>query len=69
MTVQKTQIKKIRLNIIRETNTDMVSYRNEFLFSDILLPVRNHQAYDEMLQLEKEFAGTIYYQRCLDKHL
>lgn len=69
MTVQKPQIKKIRINIVRESSTDMTHHKNEFLFSDLMIPVRQHQAYEEMLDLEKEFAGSIYYQRCLDKRL
>ena len=45
----------------------MFSHRNEYLFSDDLLPVQKHQAYDEILQFEKEFAAVIYAQRYHDK--
>jgi len=69
MTVQSKQIRKIRLNIVRESVSDMTHHKNEFLFSDLITPVRQHQAYEEMLDFEKEFAGAIYYQRCLDKRL
>jgi hypothetical protein len=44
----------------------MVTIRNEYLFSDDILPVRNHQAYDEMLMFQKRFAADIYYQKDLD---
>jgi len=47
----------------------MTHHKNEFLFSDLMIPTRKHQAYEEMLDLEKRFAGEIYYQRCLDKRL
>lgn len=33
------------------------------------LPVRQHQIYDELFKKQNEFAGTIYYQRCLEKLL
>ncbi len=69
MTVQTRKIKKIRFNIIKESTSDMISHKSEFLFSDMITPVRQHQAYEEMLNFEKEFAGSIYYQRCLDKRL
>ena len=69
MTVQKRTIKKIRMNIVRESVADMTHHKNEFLFSDLMTPTRKHQAYEEMLNIEKEFAGSIYYQRCLDKRL
>lgn len=60
-------IKKVRFNIIKDGDGDITRFHNEYLFSDLLLPVKNHQCYEEMLQKEKEFAGTIYFQRCLDR--
>lgn len=41
----------------------MISYRGEYLVSDEMLPVRNHQIYEEILTFQKELAGAIYYQR------
>lgn len=46
----------------------MVLYRNDYLFSDVILPVRKHQATEELLTLEKEFAALIYVERYLDKY-
>ena len=68
MTV-KSKEKKVRFNIVKESNSEMTHHKNEFLFSDLMIPTRKHQAYEEMLDLEKRFAGEIYYQRCLDKRL
>ena len=48
---------------------DIIPYRNDFLFSDEILPIRKHQLTDELLQLENRLAGTIYYQRCKEKNL
>jgi len=45
----------------------MILYRNDYLFSDLMLPVRKNQAAEEFLKLEKEFAAVIYAQRYLDK--
>ncbi len=50
-------------------DNDMIPHRNHYLFSDDMLPVRKHQAYDEVFMLEKQMAGAIYYQRCLEKDL
>ncbi|KKK43618.1 hypothetical protein LCGC14_0471610 [marine sediment metagenome] len=47
----------------------MISFRNDYLFSDDLLPVQKHQAHEEILQIEKEFASIIYYQRCKERDL
>lgn len=53
------------MNSIKES---MMHYRNDYLFSDELLPVRKHQAVEEMLHLEKEFAALIYAERYFDKY-
>ena len=50
-------------------NNGIIQHKNEYLFSDELLPIRQHQAYDEVLQKERELAGSVYYQRCLEKDL
>ena len=47
----------------------LTPHKNDFLVSDEMLPVRKHQAMDEILQLENQLAGAIYYQRCLEKNL
>ena len=54
---------KVRFNIIKDTANLITPHNNEYLFSDDMIPVRKHQAYEEVLQFEKEFAGVIYYQR------
>lgn len=59
----------VRFNIIKESSNVITPYKNDYLFSDHMIPVRRNQAYEEMLDLEKRFAGEIYYQRCLDKRL
>lgn len=50
-------------------DNDIIPHKNHYLFSDDMLPVRKHQAYEEVLELEKRMAGTVYYQRCLEKNL
>ena len=47
----------------------MVSYRNDYLFSDELLPVQRHQAMEELLQYERELAGYLYLQKDQDRYL
>ena len=44
----------------------MMSYKGAYIVSDEMLPVRNHQIYEELLQFQKEFAGMIYYQKDRD---
>lgn len=46
----------------------MLLYRNDYLFSDLMLPVRKSQAAEELLHLEKEFAALIYTERYLIKY-
>ena len=46
----------------------MFPHRNDYLFSDLMLPVRKQQAFDELLKLEKEFAALIYTERYLIKY-
>ena len=50
-------------------DNDITSYKNDYLFSDNIIPVRKHQLTEELLQLENRLAGEIYYQRCLEKNL
>lgn len=47
----------------------MISYRNDYLFSDELLPVQQHQATEELLMFEKELAHYIYHQRDKERDL
>ena len=48
-------------------DSDIIPHRNEYLISDNMLPVRKHQAQEEIMQLEREFAGLVYFQRNLEK--
>ena len=41
---------------------------NKFFINDnSITPTDKHQLEEEMFQQEKDFAGGIYYQRCLDR--
>lgn len=53
------------MNFERE---NMFLHKNDYLFSDDMLPVRKQQAFEDFLRLEKEFAALIYAQRYLDKY-
>ena len=44
----------------------MISFKNEYLITDEILPVRNHQAYEELMKFQKEFASEIYIQKDRD---
>ena len=44
----------------------MIAYRNEYLISDTMIPTRSHQAYEELLQFQKEYASMIYFQKDRD---
>ena len=45
------------------------TFDNHYSPSAEMLPVRQQQAYDDILKLEKEFASEIYIQRDREKYL
>ena len=45
------------------------TYHGEYIVSNEMLPVQRQQAYDEMLNLQKEFASDIYITRDREKYL
>lgn len=47
----------------------MISHRNDYLFSDELLPVQRHQMMEELLQFERELAGCLYLQKDKERDL
>jgi len=53
--------------IDKDVKRELVSFNNEYLVSDEILPVRKHQAYEDLLKLEKEFASLIYIQRIQER--
>ncbi len=46
----------------------IITHRNDYLFSDNMTPTQQHQAFDEVLYLEKRFAAEVYAQRYYDKY-
>jgi hypothetical protein len=58
----------IHWGLVSEDDSRIFTYRNDFLVSDNMLPVRKHQAMEELINIEKEFAAVIYAQRYLDKY-
>lgn len=40
-----------------------------FVNSKTMMPTRAHQMEDDLMRLKRDFAGEIYYQRCLEKCL
>jgi hypothetical protein len=48
----------------------LVSLRGEFVVNDKdITPTRIRQLEEEIMLFQKELAGQIYYQRCLEKDL
>ncbi len=45
----------------------LVRVRNDFLVNYEMTPTQQHQVYEELLQLEKEYASVIYFQKDLDR--
>jgi len=43
-------------------------YHGEFLVNWELKPTQQHQAYDELIQKEKEFAACLYFQKDKDRY-
>lgn len=43
------------------------AYKNEYLVSSNMIPTRQHQAIEDILEFQKRFAGTIYFQRCKER--
>lgn len=41
----------------------LTQHRNDYLVSDNMLPVRQHQAYDELMTLKREFGASLRAQR------
>ena len=46
----------------------LIPHRNDYLFSDNMRPVQQHQAFEELILFEKRFAAEIYAQRYHDKY-
>ena len=44
----------------------LVRWHGEFLPDFELIPTRQHQCHDELLQFEKELAALIYFQRDME---
>lgn len=53
------------------SSTEKLYQNNEgvMFFNSNMLPVRQHQGYEELMQFQRELAGEIYFQRTLEKHL
>lgn len=45
----------------------LVRHRNDFIVKPDMIPIRMHQAQEEILQLEKDLASLIYSQKDLER--
>ena len=59
----------MRFNFDRNKECIVNGHSHGFFVSDEMLPVQQHQVYDELLMVEKEFANEVYIQRCLERDL
>ena len=47
----------------------MVFHNGVYMFNRDLTPTQNHQAFEELLDFQKDFAGDIYFQKDLDRDI
>ena len=48
---------------------DMVMVHGVFMFNQEMTPTQNHQCFEELLHLQKEFSAMVYYQKDLERCL
>jgi len=58
----------IKKDIFNEKE-DLVFYNGDYFIGSEILPVRAHQALDELIQFQKEFTSEIYITRIREKYL
>lgn len=46
-----------------DKETSLTRHKGGFIVSDLMIPTRRHQAFDELMKFQKEYAASIYNQR------